>query len=554
MAENIKTILIESILGGQGPSNYFSRQDQFLASCGIDPGLPVNDSSLAFNVIGPSGLLRPASSVKLSSTDNANPPMWMVDEPKGARAYVYDSAGSTFILDMGAIPSITAISDAGEMTGGAGNGAAYYDNYIYFAKATTVARYGPLDSATKTFNGNYWTTTLGKTALTNPVYPATIGAGSVRLPNHVLHRHSDGKLYIADVVDNQATIHYIRTTKTTVEGDTDSSSTYGALTIGRSLYPTAMETYGQNLVIALMEGFASGTSTSILAPSGRAKIAFWDTVSQSFNQIIFKEFPDPLITAMKNINGVLYVVSGNPSVPGFRLSRFVGGYTWEEVAYSPLASPSLAGAIDGDSKRLLFGVYATSPTPCASVLSWGLQEAALSKGLFNVLRTTAPSVFAGVTTLLINKSQSFMSQQPFVGWSNGDTSDSTDNGIDKPIPNVSGNYNGAAQIWWSQLYKVGKPFRIKNIRLPFCQAIAANMTLDVTVYVDDASTSYTGASSGLPTINNTSLPNSERIAKFKPVNVEGYQNFYIGLQWSGSALLTVGLPIEIDVEVLDDQD
>lgn len=550
MASNIKTIRIESILGGQSPSTYFARKDQFLASTGIDPGLTKDDTSVAFNTIGSCGLLRPASSVKLSSSDVANAPMWIVDEPKGSKAYVYDAGGSTHTLNMGGVPTITAISDAGEMTGGAGNGAAYYDNYIYFAKATTVARYGPLDG-TKTLDGNYWTTTLGKTALTNPVYPLTMG--SIRLPNHILHRHSDGKLYIGDVVDNQGTIHYIRTTKTTVEGDTDNGSTFGALTIGRSLYPTALESYGQNLVIALVEAWATSTTNSSVAPSGRAKIAFWDTVSQNFNQIIFVEFPDPMITAMKNIDGVLYVVSGNPNSSGFRLSRFVGGYTFEEVIYSPLNSPAVAGAIDGDSRRLLFGTFSRAPTTCAAVLSLGLQQAALGQGLFNTLRATSPAVISGVTALLINKSQTFLSPQPFVGWSDGSAADSTNNGVDNPVPNTSGVYSGATQIWWSQIYRIGKPFRIKSIRLPFAMAMATGMTLTPKIYTDDASSNYTGDTYGLPVLNTSSLPNGERYANLKNVTVEGYNNFFLALEWSGSVLLTVSLPITIEVEIIEDQ-
>src|SRR3990167_2051873 len=239
-------IKIESILGGHAPSTHFAGKDQFRASLGIDPRQGIADSGIYASF--PSGLLKPVGVTNLGTTVASI--KWFVNEPKGTGAvYAYASTGSVYTLD--ANGAIGELSDGGNEAGtGSGNGAGYYDNYVYFAKNTTIARYGPLNGVA-TLNGDYWGTTLAKTALVHTTY-TNQDIGLV-YPNHILHRHSDGRLYIADVVDNKGTIHYIATTKATVEGDTDNSSTYNKVQVGYGLWPTALETYGSDLAIALVE-------------------------------------------------------------------------------------------------------------------------------------------------------------------------------------------------------------------------------------------------------------------------------------------------------------
>lgn len=544
-----KLILIESILGGHAPATHFASADQFRGSLGIDPSLPISDVPLTAKTLGASGLLRPVGSQKVSSTTITNPPLWLKTNPKNGLVYVYDLACSAYTINPSSSFATTALSDAGALTNSAsngGNGCEYYDNYMYFLKGTDVARYGPLDGS-PTFNGSYWVGTLGKTALVDTSYPADRRTNLFRYPNHVAHRHSDGILYFGDVVGNQGTIHTIKTAKTTVEGDTDDGSTYAKLQFGYGLWPTAIESYGNDLAIALFEG-----SVNVAARQMPAKIAFWDTTSQNFNSITWVEFPDAIITAMKNINGVLYVYSSNINMTGFRVTRFVGGYTYEEVEYVEQGQSPFPGAVDGNSQRLLAAVTADTPESSACVHSiMGLQKSKLSKGLFNVMRLTGGSAATACALALVPNVQAsntnFNFYNALCGWSSNVSSGST-NGVD-----TSGTeYNNAPSVWWSQMFRIGQRFKVTKIRIPLATPVATNHTLTVTLYTDDGQgTTYT-----YQTINNTNYPNSERnIVLRSDVNgalPEGFHNFWLELRWSGSALLTVGLPISIEYEIQDD--
>jgi len=135
---------------------------------------------------------------------------------------------------------------------------------------------------------------------------------------------------------------------------------------------------------------------------------------------------------------------------------------------------------------------------------------------------------------------------PITGWTQaGDGSTEMSHGLDKQ--NVL--YNYAPSVWWSQMYRVGIYFKITGIRMPLCQAVGLNMTLIPKIYTDDGNgTTYT-----LTTINNTNFPNSERYISYKLNNVVGRNNFWLELRWTGSALLSVGLPILIDFEVLENE-
>lgn len=543
----MSVIKIESILGGIAPMTHFARKDQFRYGIGIDPALPFNDPTGNSGNEGACGLLRPTAFTTIA-TAFAGAVKWMIQNPKDNNTYLYDTTGSTYTQNG---ITVTALNDAGAMVNASGNGSDYYDNFIYFAKDTTIARYGPLDG-TPTFDSDFWVTTLGKLALNNTSYPAiqTI-TGSTKdrvLPNHVMHRHADGKLYFADVTNNQGQVHYIRTTKGTVEGDTDNGSTYGALTLGFGFYITAIESYGTNLVLAVFEGGATVNANS----RGKAKLIFWDTLSQNFNTILQEEFPDTLITGLKNINGVLYIVSashtfpsGGGATPGFRVSRYVGGYTIKEIGYFEHGYPCYPGALEGTANRLLIGSSSDFLYNSGCVYSLGLQESALGPGLFNIMQTQQG--ISVVTALCMSTDSDLLKSHPMVAWS----SLVGGKGLDSP----STTYNNALnpQQWQSQMYRVGRPFRISTIRIPFAQAMAANMILKVTIFTDDGSANYTGATFGLPTLNNTVLPNDERYANLKVTGVEGYHNFYIDLKWTGSALLTVNLPIEINFEVIQDQ-
>jgi len=536
-------IRIENILGGHSPLTNFSNSGQFRASLGIDPGQPMDDTDSKYSTIA-SGLIRPTASQKFSSTTIQKSPLWIKSNPKTNTVYVYDAQSSAYTIDS-TMTTVTALNDRGLLSG-LGNGMAYYDNYMYFAKNTDILRYGPLNG-TASFsldaNMSYWVTTLAKTALVNTTYPVTY-LNSLQIPNHHLHRHSDGRLYIADVVGNTGTIHYIQTSKTTVEGDTNNGSTYDALDMGYGLWPTVIESYGTDLAIALFEGFSDSANPQNNVRQKRAKIAFWDTTALSANKIVWVEFPDTIITAMKNINGTLYVVSGNHTNQGFRVTKFVGGYTFEEVYYSETGEPCLQGAIDGTLNRVLMGSHTTVPESDGCVYSYGLQKTGLGNGMFNVMRATGGTSSTSVTAVLLADNSELGFYAPIIGWTQaGDGSTGVSHGLDKQ----GTEYNHAPSVYWSEMFRIGQHFKLTKIRIPLVQSVTTNMTIIPKIYTDDGNgTTYT-----LTTINNTNY-NGKNYIDYKLDNTTGRNNFWLELRHSGIALLTVGLPIIISYELTEE--
>lgn len=538
-------ILIQTILGGNSVTTNFAQATQMRASLGIDPGQPIDDLDTKYSTIA-SGLIRPTASQKFSGSTITSAPLWTISNPKNGNVYVYDAASSAYTIDA-TMTTVTALSDAGTLSG-LGNGADYYDNYQYFATATDITRYGPLNGAPG-FVVNYWTSVLGKTALQNTTYPTTF-KNNIRLPNHFLKRTSNGYLWIADVVGNNGTLHYIKTTKSSVEGDTDNGSTYNAVTMGYGLWPTALEqANGTDIAIALYEG-----STANLRQA-RAKVAFWNMTSTNINKIIFCEFPDQIITALRNVNGVLYAFSGNVNAQGWRLSRHTGSYSFQEVYYSETGEPPLPGAVDGILNRVLAGTFTTVPESDGVVTAYGLQKSALGQGVFNIMRSTGGNSSTSVTSLLVADNNEMGFSTPIIGWTQaGEGSTGASHGYDKQ----GTQYNNAPSVAWSQTFRIGQKFKITKIRIPLAQAVAANMTITPTIYVDDGITSYVGGvAQGLAVINNTNYPIptggiAPRNIVMRPQSMTGEHNFWLELRWTGSALLTVSLPILIEYELTDD--
>lgn len=529
MANKTQTIRIESILGGHSQLSHVSGLGEFYASLGIDPAIDASDIGTD-RFLQPSGLICPSPSQASSGTQPSKGPMWMINNPKDANIYVYDYQGSVYTF---ASNTNTVVSDGGSMSNARGNGCAYYDNYIYFAKNTTIARYGPLNG-TPSFDGDYWSTTLAKTALADTTYPSF--DTSTILPNHYLHRHSDGKLYIADVVGNQGTIHFVSTTKTTVEGDTDNGSTYNKLQFGYGLWPTAMESYGSSIVIGLYEG--NGTEMSRQA---NAKVAFWDTTSSSSrpDQITWVEFPDQIITSIKNSNGNLYFFSCNVGQGGFRISRYIGGNAFEEIRYFSLGTAPLPGGVIAIGDQIMMGC-STGGVPAVStqVLSYRLRSQKVSDGVFSILRGSTTGT---ATSICVDNNNSF-ANLPILG----ETSSHTTNRI--TITSGAASYSTNPSIWWSPLLPIGAPYKVTKIRIPLAQTVSSLTTeITPTLYLDDYNVTET-----LTTISNSNYPGSRSVV-LRPSNSAGRNFFWLGLQWgSGSMGLNICLPITIEYELTDD--
>ena len=529
-------IKIESILGGHSSFQSFSAKDQFIDSLAIDPDSSGEISALGY--ISPSKQSRFSGSV-------SNIPMWIDTNPKNSLVYVYDAGGSVYSLDLSA-NTISGLGDLNDGGTAAGNGMEYYDNYMYFSRSTTVARYGPLNG-TPAFTDDYWVGILGKTALSNTTYP-TISL--VPMPNHILHRHrSDGKLYIVDVVGNQGYLHYISTIKTTVEGDTDDGSTYQKVNFGYGEWPTAIESYGSDIVVALYEGSASAESLQ-----KRAKLSFWDTTSPNFYKIIDVEFPDPVIFALKNSNGVLYVISGQfGTYEGVRVSRFIGGYGFEQVAYIERYTAPTQGAVDAILNKIIFGTsksFISGSKFNGCVLSVGSKHSQISNAIFNIVggtnTTYANNEQGQISAVKYAKQNGFVSLKPIIGWTSGLTG-SGENGIDGSS-STGADHPPFQSQWQSQVYKIGRKFKITEIRLLLSNTVSSfTGTLSPSIWVDDLSTQ-----TNLVVISNTNYPDKRTII-IKPENLTGEYNFCLQLDWLfNTQTLPVALPITIEYEILNE--
>ena len=527
-------IRIDNIFGGQSPLTYFGKTGQFKNSLALDPDLEATTGDNRA-----SGFLVPVPSAKLSTSNGTgidDEPLWMNTNPKDDDVYVYDRAGKVYTVIL-ANKLISDLNAGVALTASTGNGSAYYDNYQYFIKNTNVCRYGPLNGS-RTFNQTYWGTTLSMTALSNGVtYPAP-KIGTSRYPNHVCHVHVDDKLYICDIPSSgqkngSGVVHYIRTKRDTAEGDTNNGSTWNALDLGFGIFPMDLESYGTDLVISGYEGNTTSGNTR----GKRAKIYFWDTISASFNKEV--ELPDPLCSALLNVNGILYTFSGNPGDLGVRVCRFAGGYTFEEVAYLEDSQLPYAGAVDHLMSRVLFGGFSSSMGNYACLYALGSKIGKISNGIFNVMRSSSStSTGINVTCVLVPENTDVINPIYLIGWR--DAGGTSDFGIDQNATTY-----GVAEFQ-SAIYRIGKEFEITKIKIPLGQAVGTNMTVAVKVAVDNESTTTTVA-----TINSTNFSESERFVTLHP-SILGKHDFFIQFSWSGTSLLSIGLPIEIEVDEISD--
>ncbi len=522
MAKQTQQIRIDSIFGGHSLYNKFPADDEYYTSFGIDAE--------------PDGYINPTFYPRfINSSLLQNAPIWIKREPKNSLYYIYDASGSVFSANENTISAVTDLNDGGTSTG---NGLEYFDNYIYAARATTIARYGPLNG-TASWTDDYWVGTLGKTALTNTTYPYANDSSTIRYPNHVLKTGKDGKLYIADVVGGQGVLHYIKTTKTTVEGDTDAGSTYNAIDFPYGYYPFAIEILGDEVVVALATVGSDGLFNSPI------KIAFWDpTNPNTYSRIIDFEFPDKYIGGLKNANGVLYlitsVISTNSTGIFTRISRYVGGYSFEQVALIQTPSFILPGAIDNDFNRLVFAANSQNGYP--AIYGIGLSKGNISNAVYCVQGATATSD-AYPTCAIVSD------DRVIFGWA---TSTGSIRGLDG-----SNTYEVDGAVPTSHIvfgpYRIGKPFKVTKVDFSYKQGDQQDSTLKVYISVDDQ---YDEPTDGTLIGTWNFASNQDKRRTIMRTSVEGRYNFYIQFEFN-SALgqfnhPPIALPINIEYETYDE--
>lgn len=546
MARNVQTIRIESINGGISTYEFVAQEDQYNAGYGIN----IDDNRVGPTTISPTQPTEVTGSTTLTSV-----PVWMQGSPKGdTDIFVYDAKGSVYTYDQS--NTVTGIGDLNDGGTAEGNGMAYYDNYMYFARSTTVARYGPLNG-TPTFTDDFWVSTLGKTALRDwPTEYHNSGYSEVQFPNHVMHRHKDGRLYFADVVDGQGVIHFIKTSKTTVQGDTDDGSTYGALYLPYGYGVTDIESFGDDLVISAIEGnldSPQGKYNYDRVYEGRAAMFFWDTTSDQYYKIIQDEFPDNHITALDNANGVLYTFSrpsfGAVEPSGVRVMRYLGGESFEQIAYQENTNSPLPGATATLLNQLLFGSQVTSGGAC--VWAIGSQNQPLSNSLHIV--SGARKSTGTVTALIPEDAGAPWSQEIFFAYSNNDSDAS----------GTIEHFGGSTSLWdtdlrtttspnayWnSNWFTVGRRFYVKEVRF-FCPSVIVSGT-DLRIYLKKDR--LTNSETLIDTITNEKNFNPDYFHfNIRPDSFICSNSFQLVFKWFGSRGVSIALPIEIDYEVIND--
>jgi len=519
----IKKISINSIFGGQSTTQYFAKKDSYQSSIAVDPDMPVGSEVKA------SGCLVPTVYQKFSGANITGYTKWLLTNIKNALLYAYNSNGKVVSYNS----SLASEALVGTPTSGAGNGAVYYDNYLYFATPTNISAYGPLNGTPALVNTVWTGARLGsQVALTNTTYPTIQG---VQIPNHPMHYHGDLSVYFADVVEGAGVLHRIKTKKTTHEGDTDDASSYNALDLPKGWFITDIDSWGMDVAILAIQ-----TSSSTLE-QGKAALFIWDPTNTNtfYRGPIY--LPDTLATALMNVNGRLYIWSGN-AVAGCRLSEYIGGDSISEIAFIEDGQPPMAGATDACGGRLIWPISTSTPEASVSVLGYGSKNNNLPKVIHNIARTTSAGT-SGICTALKAVQQGAATQQIVIG-----SGDGSGYQIDKY--STTATYDS---IWRSQIYTIGSKFTIEKIRIPLGAALAANMSLVCKIYYDDSVATKT-----LTTINTTNFTTGTRKIIFNQQDIldssiTPQNNFFIELSWAGTVKLPIIFPIEVLIDIQEEE-
>ncbi len=519
MINVLKTIRfkIGSALGGWSSSWFNSQENEFLDSVGIDPEYKYGDGMKAFGAIYPPliGTVSVGDGLKTA-------PMWITGAQTTTGIFVYGANGTLFTYD-GSMAFADTNGGGLLNTGGAGNGQVSAGDYLYLATGTGVSRLGPLSATAPTLLTTFWTTAitgegLGLSALTNTTYPSS---NSVTYPNHPMHFHNDGYVYVADYASNQGMIHSF------YSGTSATSATYSDLLLPPGLLPVDIKSYGTDLaILCCASGLYGGGATP---RAGRSALVLWDTVSPNFYRSV--PISEPWATALVNKNGELFVLVGTQD-RGVKLMKYLGEDSVQILTNFLESSPPPAGAADSLGNMVVWGISGSVPTTYAGVMSYGFRGMS-GTPVNNIMRISdTTGSLPRVSALKFVKSTSLY---PVVGWM---TNDST-YGLDAE---GSGTL---ASVFRTRVFNVGSKFNIKRIRIPLTGPIASGMSISPKIYIDNT-TSYE-----LPDINPTNYPNSERIIDYTNLAVGGFENFYIQFTGAGTVQLGFSPEATIDVELYD---
>lgn len=502
-------IKIDSVLNGMGASYWGRRGGSYLNGLAIDPGY--GTSALMSK---PSGAIMPVKYSALTTTTITAPVNWIITNPRDSKIYCYQGNGRLTSFSN----VLTAETLAATATFSSGNGAAYYNDYLYLATDTDLSRYGTLSGGAPAITNNVWSgATLGAlTLLTNTAYPANI-------PNHPMHAHVDNRLYFGDYANGQGMVHFV---KTTYAGVND-GSTYNALDLPFGYAPTDIESYGNDLAILAIQ-----VGTDNIIRQGKSALFLWDTFSESFYRQV--DIQDSYATSMINDNGYLYIFHG--SLNDMRMSVYAGGYTLQPLFHYPSQLTATAGTLDAMGSRIVFsGQYSESATGCVFARgyhSWSLPRDAVN----NIMKSPSSRVSA----VKLYKQDTGLKPRMLVGY----TDDSSVYGV-AAIDTTGGD--GAT--FQSDYYEIGAPFDIQRVEYSLTGPIAAGTLIDTNMVID-ANTNYASAfvqvsQANFPTV--AEYLGGRQFIKQEPKGIMGFNGFQLGLTFNGSVSESVGVALPITI-------
>ena len=255
----------------------------------------------------------------------------------------------------------------------------------------------------------------------------------------------------------------------------------------------------------------------------------WDTTSVSFYDQI--SLPDPLTTALLNVNGVVWIWGGN-AVNGVRVSIYSGSDTITEEVYLQEGTPPFQGAVACLGNQVSWGAWTTYPTTSASVFSF-------DGALHNTAVSTSNGTNQNVTAIKFAQQSSEVMPQLVMGWGN-------DSGYGIDALSSTKAYKA---VWRSDMININRSFKINRIRFGLGDVIQAGVQIQPNVYFDDQSVQIQ-----LDPVNTTYFQGRYVIYKVEDFGgVSAQNNFMLEFQIGGTYFMPILLPIEIEYELFADE-
>lgn len=516
MADGLQQVQlrIDSILGGMAPTFHLSGADQFLDSVAIDPEF-VNSATKR-----PSMNIMPTRYQRVLTLDS-EAPMWISGAQTTTGVFVYGSGGTLYALSSALVPD----PEGGlvQPTAGAGNGMVVYNDYVYMATATDIYRFGPLSATAPTLSADgYWRSSsgFGQAAMTDTEYP---GIRNLEYPNHPMHFHNNGKVYMGDY-DGEGLIHVFETTAT----GTGSTATFAKLRLPTGYLPMDIESYGTDLAILATprQTFSSG---AIPRPGVDSALFLWDAIDRTYYRSV--PIKEAVATALVNKNGELYVVAGKMDA-GVRLLKYLGGDSFQVLDSKDAGSPPPAGAFDAVGNSVTWGSYTDILASGACLYSHGYRSGKLPGNSVNSIakaRETGTNPIISSVKLVTNE------RYPLIGVR-------SDTGFGVDSVGGSGAFDSGFQ---TKVFNIGNEFRIRRIRFPLTAAVSSGVIINVSIITDNFTTTHT-----LDQINNTDHSGLQLI-DFRDIDTRGFSNFFLQFTFTGTTQVGIALPILIDVDIYE---